>query len=156
MNVAPIGSLVDEAHRRARRKCHTRHLCEFRCDLNRGVTRADYNDALALEWGRIAVAQCVRDRTTKTVLAGQFGDVGTVERASRSDDAARVIELAIVALHCKELSVARDRGDSYAADDRQLEMVGILPQVCDHLVASRIALGVAREGQTRQGREPRG
>jgi hypothetical protein len=89
----------------------------------------------------------VRLEDDRRQLIGERGDPGDVERPGGDDDLVGLDAPAVELEH--ERAVRRRQGPHGAAElDRQLERPRVLLQVADHLVAARVAVGVAGKCQS--------
>ena len=118
-------------------------------DLEAGVAAADHEHAALGDVRRPAVPGAVRLEDLVGEAVGECRHVRHLERACGHDDLigqdpllAR-LEHERVALPCQRADRARER-------DRQLEVRGVPLEVGDDLVARRVSVRVAGEGEPRQ------
>jgi hypothetical protein len=133
---APV--LRVEGDRVAGGERHGGDLGQFVADLDRGVARADHDDAFAGVLVGAAVAGHVQQPPGEVVLAGQSRHVRVAERTGRGHHARRVEALPGGGAHEEPAPVVGlDRGHRGVGADVGAEARGVAAQVVGDLVAVR-------------------
>src|SRR3954471_19196622 len=125
--------------------------CQLNPNLNCRVACPNHQHALARERRRISIGCCVEHLTCEKFLAENPGRIWSMEGASGGDQAARLICLSVNGDHMKSRSGTLDPRNPCVGDDRQFEVARILVQICHHLVACWVVLGLTRKGHAWQG-----
>ena len=119
-------------------------------DLKAGVAAADDEDAAVRYVVRPAVADgCASARRRRRGSSAIFGTNGIWNGPVATTTWSAVIVRSSSSRRKRPSSLRRARERAVQLD-RQIEGLGVALEVGGHLVAGRIAIGVAREGQARQ------
>ena len=114
-------------------------------DLKAGVAAADHKDRALRDVVRPAVADGVRLEDLAIKLLGELRHVRRLERPGRNHDLVGGDRLSIDLEAEAPVVAALELLDLAVELDRQLEGLGVALEIGDHLVAGRVAVGIARE-----------